>query len=160
MQPLLSGRLASNGEGLKLYWCLMELPSSSPCKPLVLDLPVIGRALGWCEAPELGVLSATLGSLLWWAKFGSLGKELSRGHPRVALWNFPPAHPGRDFCLLVLPGWPQANRLSSLGCKCFIGERRELIRWPLRTLPAPRCDFRLLGLSLPCLTPWQNLRGG
>lgn len=154
MKPLFLGRLASNGEGLKLYCCLMELPSSSPYKPLVLYLPVISHALGWCEAPELGVQSATLGSLLWWAKFGSFGKGLSRGHPLVSLWNFPPAHPGRDFCLLVLPGWPQANCLSSLRCKCFIGGRRELIRWPLRTLPALRYDFRLIGLSLPCLTPY------
>lgn len=57
----------------------MELPTSLPCKALVLYLLVVSPALGRCEAPELGVLSAaTLGSLLWWAKFGSLGKELSR----------------------------------------------------------------------------------
>lgn len=62
-------------------------------------------ALGWCGAPELGVLRRSE----WYlgvsdeSNFGSLGKELSRGHLFWALRNFLPSHPGRDFCLLVLP---------------------------------------------------------
>lgn len=54
-------------------------------------------ALGWCGAPELGVLRSSE----WYlgvsdeSNFGSLGKELSRGHLFRAFQNFLPAHPGR-----------------------------------------------------------------
>lgn len=49
--------------------------------------------------------------------------------------------------------------MSSLRDRYFLGERKELIRWPLRTLPALRYDFRLLGLSCPLLTPEFGERG-
>lgn len=89
-QPLLLGRLASSEEELKTYWCLMELLTSSPCKSFIGFVPsghltctgLVRGPRAW-GAEEFRVL----GWLSWGASFGSLGKELSRGHPRVAWRN-------------------------------------------------------------------------